>query len=214
MLNRKGTIINVEQGSSEWLELRRGKITGTSASTVLTFGKGLDTLIDKLVIEMISKANTEVFKSEAMVRGSELESIARTEFEIRNGFCEAVEVGMVQHDRIKDFLVSPDGLLAPYSGIEIKCFEAKNYYEHLKAFKENPKDFNFLEKKYRVQVQACLACTGNDHWNVVIYNPDFEGNEYIQFTIERDEDMVSELEEKIEQAIEMRDKQIEMILNK
>lgn len=213
MLIRKGNIIDIPQGSSEWLELRRGKVTGTAAHTVLTFGKGKDTLIDRLVVESISKANFNGFKSDAMKRGNELEPIAASEFLIRNGFPNVIEVGMIQHERIKDFMVSPDRLVEPYQGLEIKCFEAKNYYEHLKAYKEDPNNFKFLDNQYNTQVQACLACTGNDLWYGVIYNPDFEGNEYIQFEIKRDEAMIAELEEKVEFVLFERDKKIEEMLN-
>lgn len=212
MLIRKGKIIDVPQGSSEWLELRRGKVTGTSAYTVLTFGKGKDALIDRLVIESISSADFNGFKSDAMKRGNELEPEAALEFEIRNGFPNVVEVGMVQHERIDGFLVSPDRLVEPYQGLEIKCFEAKNYYEHLKAYKADRRNFRFLDNQYNVQVQACLTCTGNDIWYGVIYNPDFAGNEYIQFEIERDDAMIAELEEKVEIVLEERDKRIKEMM--
>ena len=212
MLIRKGKIIDIPQGSSEWLELRRGKVTGTSAHTVLTFGKGKDTLIDRLVIESISNADFNSFKSDAMKRGNELEPEAALEFEIRNGFPNVAEVGMVQHERIDGFLVSPDRLVEPFKGLEIKCFEAKNYYEHLKAYKADRKNFKFLDNQYNVQVQACLACTGNDMWYGVIYNPDCSGNEYIQFEIERDEAMIAELEEKVEIVLEERDKKIKEMM--
>lgn len=212
MLIRRGRIIDIPQGSSEWLELRRGKVTGTACHTILEFGKGKDTFIEKLVIESISTTDLEWYKSRSMRRGNELEPDAATEFEIRNGFPSVVEVGMVQHERIPDFLVSPDRLVSPYQGLEIKCFEAKNYYEHLKAYKADRKNFRFLDNQYNTQVQACLLCTGNDLWHGVIYNPDFEGNEYIQFTIERDEKLISELEEKIEIVLEERDKLIKEIM--
>lgn len=212
MLIRKGKIIDVPQGSSEWLELRRGKVTGTACHTILEFGKGKDTFIEKLVIESISTTDLEWYKSRSMRRGNELEPEASLEFEIRNGFPSVVEVGMVQHERIDGFLVSPDRLVEPYKGLEIKCFEAKNYYEHLKAYKADRKNFKFLDNQYNVQVQACLACTGNDIWYGVIYNPDFTGNEYIQFEIERNEAMIAELEEKVEIVLEERDKKIKEMM--
>ena len=207
---KKGKIINVEQGSSEWLDLRRGKITGTSAHTVLVFGKGKDTLVDQLVIEMISKADFNQFKSDAMKRGNELEPLASDEFEIRNGFPEVHQIGMIQHERISDFIVSPDRIVEPYLGLEIKCFGAKNYYEHLVSYKKDPLNFKFLENQYNTQVQACLACSGADGWYGVIYNPDFGENDYIQFEIERDEALISELEEKIEQALFERDEKLKI----
>jgi len=203
--NESGIISDVAQGSEEWLSLRRGKVTGTRAHTVLCNGKGVQTLIDELVIELLSERQ-ESFKSAAMMRGNELEPQARRAFEIAEFEERKVyEVGCVMHPTIKDFMISPDGLFEEYGILEIKCFEAKNYFEHLKAFKSNPSGFTFLDKKYITQVQAGLSCTQNDFARCVIYNPDFLGNEYIEFGIERDESVISQLEELTEEVIYKRD---------
>lgn len=203
--NEQG-IINISQGSSEWLELRRGKITGTRAHTVLVNGKGLNTLIDELVIEMLSVSSTEPYKSHSMQRGNDLEPLAREAFSIAElDYREVIEVGCVIHPKIKDFMISPDGLFSEYGLLEIKCFESKNYFEHLKAYKNDPFGFKFLDNKYNTQVQAGLSCTGNDFAKGVIYNPDFIGNEYIEFHIERDEKTIKLIEEITEEAIYKRD---------
>lgn len=207
--NKEGIVDDLIQGSDEWLELRKGKITGTRAHTVLVNGKGLDTLIDTLVIELISESSGISFKSAAMQRGNDLEPLAREAFEVAEiDFREVFEVGSIIHPKISEFMISPDGLFEKYGSLEIKCFEAKNYYEHLKAFKADPVNFTFLEKQYITQVQSGLACTGNDFAKGVIFNPDFIGNEYIEFTIERDDKLISELEEKVEAALEKRDQLI------
>lgn len=198
--NIKG-LVDVEQGSQEWLDRRKGKITGTRAHTALVNGKGLETLIDQLVIELISHSSEESYKSAAMIRGNELEPIAREAFEVAElDFREAKTVGCIMHPTLKNFMVSPDFLFEDYGVGEIKCFEAKNYYEHWKAFKSNPSKFTFLDKKYITQVQANLACTQNDHAVGIIFNPDFYNREYIEFVIERDEKTISLLEEIIEEV--------------
>lgn len=203
--NESGIIIDVAQGSEEWLNLRRGKVTGTRAHTVLCNGKGSQTLVDELVIELMSEPK-ESYKSAAMIRGSELEVYARKAFEIAEfERREVVEVGCVMHPSIRDFMISPDGLFQDYGLLEIKCFEAKNYFEHLRDYKRDPSGFTFKDKKYITQVQAGLCCTQNDFARCVIYNPDFYGNEYIEFEIERDEKTISLLEELVQEVIYKRD---------
>lgn len=200
--NEAGLILDVVQGSPEWLTLRRGKITGTMAHAIWVGGKSASDAVDLLVIEEVSTAEIGLVKTKAMKRGNALEDEARSMFEIAKADRrDVLQVGGINHKSISDFFISPDGLYKDYKNLEIKCLEAKNFYEHLKAFRDKPASFRFLDDSYNTQVQAGLSCSGNDATTCVIYNPDFPDHEYIEFDIERNDQFIRILEEKIEEAL-------------
>lgn len=199
--NNAGLILDVVQGTPEWHALRRGKITGTAVHSLIAGGQGMDTVVKNLLIDRVSSSAGSDYKSAAMERGNLLEDEARKIFEIYL-FDErkVLEVGAIIHPKIKNFMISPDGLYSEYGLIEIKCLEAKNYIDHYIEYKKNPSGFKFLEPKYNTQVQAGLSCSKNDHAVGIIYNPDFSGNEYIEFYIEPDLAFIGMIEDKVSEA--------------
>lgn len=116
---------NIEQGSTEWYELRHGKIGGTRSKQL--FVKS-DTLLIELLAEITEPydEDSESYKSEAMENGQLLEPQARLELEKYTGI-EFLEVGWIQSDN--ELLgVSPDGISKCATiGCEIKCPEAKKH---------------------------------------------------------------------------------------
>lgn len=116
---------NIEQGSTEWYELRHGKIGGTRS-------KQLFVKSDTLLIELLSEITEpydedyESYKSDAMENGQFLEPQARIELQKYTGV-EFLEVGWIQSDN--ELLgVSPDGISKCATiGCEIKCPEAKRH---------------------------------------------------------------------------------------
>jgi len=123
---------NLEQGSSEWHELRHGKIGGTRSKQL--FVKS-DTLLIELLAELTEPydEDEESYKSDAMENGQLLEPQARIELTKYCGV-EFLEVGWIQSDN--DLLgISPDGISKCATvGCEIKCPEAK---EHIRTCLSN-----------------------------------------------------------------------------
>jgi len=111
---------NIEQNSSEWFEIRHGKIGGTRAKEL--FVKS-DTLFYKLLAETIEpfdEDSEDGFQSEAMERGNYLEPQARIEAEKYIGV-EFLECGWIQSDN-ELMGISPDGITADFTiQIEVKC---------------------------------------------------------------------------------------------
>ena len=64
-------IYNVEQGTPEWLELRKGKMTASHACEIGNCGKGLDTYILTLMSEYYSSGEREYYTNSDMERGNE-----------------------------------------------------------------------------------------------------------------------------------------------
>lgn len=111
---------NVDQQSSEWFELKWGKIGGTRAKELFI---KTDTLFFKLLAEHIEPFDEDTedgFQSEAMERGNFLEPQARLEAEKYIGV-EFLECGWIQSDN-ELMGISPDGITADFTiQIEVKC---------------------------------------------------------------------------------------------
>jgi len=155
--------IEIEQGSEEWAELRKGKLTGSNATCIGANGQGLKTYAKKIVLELLGVVKDEYYGDD-MKRGDELEHIARMCYELEMGV-EVYEVGCITNSKHKQVLVSPDGLIGNDGGMEIK---ARNDEKHLSLIlgetKEIPKN----------QIQMNLLISGRKWWDFVSYNPNFD----------------------------------------
>lgn len=72
-------IIDVEQGTPEWLEARKGVITGTRLASVMGTPSARKTLIYELIAEMIAPSK-ESYASQAMERGHLCEEIVKEKY--------------------------------------------------------------------------------------------------------------------------------------
>jgi len=173
----------VEQGSQEWLDLRKGKMTASHADAIGTAGKGLDTYIRKMMAESYSRAEKEQYTNEDMERGKELEDQARSIYAINNGV-EVSQVGFIEHSQYAG--CSPDSLVGEDGGLEIKCPKDEVYFEYLLD------EEKAIDSKYIWQIQMNLLITGRKWWDFMAYNPNFEKSSFI-FRILPDEEKINKL---------------------
>lgn len=155
----------IDQRSSEWFEIRKGKMTACNAQCIASNGKGLETYIYSLLAEKYSN-NKEKYTNSDIERGIELEEQARMTYEIENEKVD--EVGFLEIDEYVG--CSPDGLIGEDGGLEIKCVNDVNFFK-LILFGEKE-----IESKYLWQVQMCLYVSGRKWWDLVFYNPNFDKN--------------------------------------
>jgi len=158
-----------EQGTDEWLKLRKGIVTASSASAVVTSlgqptkGKGRETYLCKLVGGLLLKhRQEESVSSQAIDRGHYLEPKARAAYELATG-SEVRQVGFVWRDETKQAGCSPDGLL-PDLGLEIKCPMQENAVRYLIKGK--------VPTDYIVQIQFSMWVTGLPCWDFCSYHND------------------------------------------
>jgi putative phage-type endonuclease len=152
-------VYDCQQGTPEWFECRKGRLTASTAQAIASNGKGLETLVYEIMAEAYSK-NTEHYTNEDMERGHELEDMARNLYTLETG--NVVEqVGFIERDEYVG--CSPDGLIGEEGGLEIKCPNDKN---HLYTAITGEYD-----KKYYWQVQMTLLITGRKWWDLVFFNP-------------------------------------------
>ncbi|HLS34240.1 MAG TPA: YqaJ viral recombinase family protein, partial [Brevibacterium sp.] len=118
-------ILDVVQGSPEWLAARLGLPTCSQADRILTPARlrpasGAVTYRLQLLAEWVLGYPIEWSGSSAyMERGTELEAEARAAYEVEMGV-DVEEVGLVLAPG-GAFAGSPDGLVGEDGGLEIKC---------------------------------------------------------------------------------------------
>jgi len=117
---------DIEQGTSEWQELKRGRIGGTRAKGLMTKG---DTLFYDLLAEIsepFDENDSDQYTSEEMQYGIFLEPEARGELSKYIGV-ELFECGYITNT-MELLGLSPDGISADKKIMcEIKCPQAKRH---------------------------------------------------------------------------------------
>jgi putative phage-type endonuclease len=183
---------HLEDGTAnpDWLSLRAGKFTGSDFSVMLGNGETKRKMIlEKATEHILGKpCNKDHYVSADMLRGIELESVARNLY-IEETFNDVKEVGFIEKDEYCG--VSPDGLVSEDGIIEIKC----------------PKDTVFVEQsitgnikpEYYTQIQYALYITGRQWCDYVAYNENFP---LLIRRYERDEKYIEKIKDALEDGIE------------
>ncbi len=198
MIN-KDLILNVEQGSDEWLKARLGVITASEFGKIITpsgsKSASANEYMGKLIAEHITGEQQDNYCSDDMARGNELEVKARMFFETIKGV-KVDEVGMVFKDGDKTIACSPDGLICHdestftfefefeyYYGLEIKCPKLANHIGYVIS--------DQMPKQYIPQVQGSIWTTGADGWWFMSYHPDYKP---LIIFVERDNEYIEKME--------------------
>lgn len=149
------------QGSPEWFEVRKGKMTASHGTAIAANGKGLVTYCREIVIAMISEPEHYVNKD--MERGNEYEPIARQAYEFENNVT-VQQVGFIEHNEYSG--CSPDGLIGTDGGLEIKARNDKIHFGLLIG--------DAVDSGTQWQIQMNLLFTGRKWWDFCSYNPHFK----------------------------------------
>ncbi|MCE2836310.1 MAG: YqaJ viral recombinase family protein [Cyanobium sp. 49614_E6] len=159
---------HIEQGSDEWHAQRRGMITASAISRLLT-GTGKPANNDtsraqllQLLAERITGESEPSFYGDDMARGHLLEPLARDIYAQHQAPVQ--ECGFVTCDFDGTVIgYSPDGLVGDDGLIEIKSPRQKN---HLRALLSDE-----VPAEYVSQVQTGLAVTGRAWCDFITYAP-------------------------------------------
>jgi hypothetical protein len=159
----KPTIIDCVQGSPEWHKARVGIPSASNFDMIVTTtgarSKQREKYLYKLAGEFIIGTPEETYQNAAMQRGLELESEARTLYELITGqICSTT--GFWLSD---GFGCSPDGIVAENGGFEAKCPTLAVHVGYLLD--------NKLPTEYFQQVQGSLLVTGREWWDFMSYYP-------------------------------------------
>jgi exodeoxyribonuclease (lambda-induced) len=194
----------MEQRTTEWFEARKGKFTASQIESLL--GKiTLKRTTDKINNYAMKKAGEmyfglseeEVFFSKDVQRGIDLEPTAFAKFQAlkRLEFIEVTESPFMPYNEHSG--ASPDGYLKTTNEIlEIKCPTIETFNKLVLTGEINP--------KYFAQMQMQMLSTGTEvchFFNYVVHN---EVEYHHTILIERCEDTIAELKERIDYATEIK----------
>lgn len=199
------------QGSQEWLDARRGVITGSRFKDCRDKLKGgapskkcLSYAMD-VARERVGGRTPDVFANAAMRTGTEQEPFARAAYEAKTGnFVE--EAGFITTDDGL-FGVSVDGLVDDDGIIEIKTMVSSDTL--FTAVVDG--DIS----AYIDQCNGAMWLLGRKWVDLILWAPDLEpiGRQLTTIRIERDDDAMEELEEEL-MAFERQVSKYEHLLRK
>lgn len=192
-------IESCEQGSTEWLSMRLGKVTASRVKDVLSKGRGsapsktAESYMIELIAEVLTGESKPFFENDAMRWGTETEPQARSMYEVNNGFVSVKEVAFVEHnDQVG---ISPDGLIGDDGLLEIKC---PNTTTQLKRALSD--DYS---ADYKAQIQMQLWVTERQWCDFVSFDPRLDcAAGYLQQRVERDELYIEEMKIKVYAFVE------------
>lgn len=179
-------LIAPEQRTDGWYQDRSGKFTGSRFATILPWNavSGKEPLkaywdtVDQIVVDRLTGSYVDKgIDSKSLRWGREVEPFARDAHQFETGDI-VTESGFINH-KIYPFVgVSPDGLVKPDGGIEIKCPISEII--HLSRFT------NGIEDIYMPQVQGCIWVCEVDWWDWISFHPRFTGkNRHLQMYRQR-----------------------------
>jgi putative phage-type endonuclease len=202
--------IAVEQGTPEWHELRRGKVTASRVADILAKTKtgpsaSRQNYLIELALQRTTKTIEPSYNNAAMEWGTQTEPQARVAYEVAtHNFVD--QVAFIDHPTIEGFGCSPDGLVGE-GLIEIKCPNSATHWEYFKA-KEPP-------KKYFIQMQAQMAVTGAKWCDFVSFDPRMpERSQLLIVNVPRDDAFIAEMEAEIKQFLEEVETEVKLMENK
>lgn len=185
---------NIEQGTDEWFEVRKNKLTASHADVISVAGKGLDTYINSILAKYYCvEDKRDNYVSPEMQRGIDLEPIARSIYELETDN-KVNEVGFIEMNAFVG--CSPDGLIGKDGMLEIKCVNEQKHFEIWSG------GIAMAHKKYILQCQMQMLVSKRKWTDLVYYHPGFEKSMLI-FKLKPDRAIVAKLKLGIEKGTGM-----------
>jgi len=164
-------IHQVEQGTKEWLDLKKGRVTGTRLKEVM--GRSPK----KLMYEMIAEKydSTPGYQTSAMSEGTLKEPWAVDQYQEETGQT-VKEIGFISNG--PDIGLSPDGMVGKRKAIEVKCPSLPKHIEYI---------VNGIPSEYLWQiVHYFVVIEDLEELDFVSYHPNFPIKELHIVNIKRE----------------------------
>lgn len=200
----------IEQGTQEWFAQRLGKVTASRIKDVMAKTKSGPAASRKnymmeLLCQRLTGNREEGFTSNAMLRGIELEPLARSAYELHSGVM-VKEASFVVHSEYSDTGASPDGFVGDDGLVEIKC---PNTAQHIACIQSGKYD-----DKYFWQMQHQMWCTGRYWCDFASFDDRLpEPLQLFVCRVERDSQAISDISDAVLEFIgELRTLETKLIL--
>jgi exodeoxyribonuclease (lambda-induced) len=195
---------NAIQRSETWFKERYGKFTASEIHKLLGvrgLGEtGKSYAIEKAIEQLYGQVE-DSYRGADMQRGVDLEPHAFKKFQEMHP--EATESFMFPYGEHAG--ASPDGVVGKDAILEIKCPRATKFFKIVAD--------ESIDKEYYAQMQMQMLCSNSD--KAYFFNYCVIDGEEFHHTIEvkRDEEMISLIKERLEEAITIKEAYIEKINN-
>lgn len=188
-------VIDCEQGSAQWLDARRGKITASRIAEVMDFlkkgGEGASrrNYRTELLAERLSGRGEDHYVSAEMEWGTEFEPHARAAYEIANDVM-VNQIGFVLHPEFDFAGSSPDGLVGADGYVEFKCPKTTTHLKWMQA--------GIVPKEHQDQCLFNMRCEERAWADFVSYDPRLpDGLRIFVVRMERDDERIARIDEEV-----------------
>lgn len=176
---KKPIVIELDQGTPEWLSWRKTKIGAADSAIIL--GQSPWTTREQLWLTKMGMY--EVEETDAMKRGKELEPIVRELLMIEYGMF--IKPIIYQHGEYDWMIASLDGIADDGEIFEIKCPGMNTHQWAVDGYIPN-----YYQTQMQHQMEVCQA----DRMTYVSYNPE-HSQRLICLDVYRDDEYIKELVE-------------------
>ena len=192
-------LIDVVQGTPDWLALRVGKVTSSRITHVLAkIAKGEAAPRRNYRAQIVSEILTNVsqedtYVSREMQWGIDTEPDGRTAYELEQDVM-VTPIGFVVHPFIARLGASPDGFVGDDGLVEVKCPNTSTHIGYLLA--------GVVPAEYEPQMLVAMACTGRMWCDFVSFDPRMPA--HLQLFVRRfhrDETRIADIEGKVMQFL-------------
>lgn len=187
-------VIQCEQGTQAWIDARLGIPTASCFDKILTpktlkLSAQRTKYMHRILAEWITgESQDDTAWNSYIQRGTDLEAKARAWYEMQHDV-DVQQVGFCVRDDGK-VGASPDGLVGDDGGLEIKCPMAPQCVAYLLGAQ--------VEQDHVLQIQGNLYVTGRAWWDVIAWNPYFQGVPPTVIRVERDEAVIEAIRGAVE----------------
>ncbi len=199
------------QRSAEWFEARLGKVTASRIADVVArtksgWGASRENYMAELICERLTGEPAAGYVSAAMQHGIDTEPEARAAYEMWTD-STVTEVGFVPHPEIAMSGASPDGLVGDDGLIEIKC---PGTARHIKTLLGGT-----IDRRYLLQMQWQMACTGRAWCDFVSYDPRISPEMQLWIErVERDDETIDWLTKEVVAFLEELDEKLAVLIQR
>ena len=201
-------IIDLPQGSAEWLALRAGKVTASRIADVMAKIKTGEAAARRdyraqLVAEILTgKPQDDGYVSPEMAWGIDQEPLARSAYELHKDVL-VDQIGFVLHPTIERAGASPDGF-SEVIGLEIKCPKTATHLQYLLD--------GVATAKYQPQMLWQMACMGTEATDFVSFDPRLPAHlQLFVVRFPRDDKRIADMETEVKALLAEVDATIEKL---